>query len=1033
MGERFQDRAPSRSTGFLRGGGSLRTSLLIGITCFFVYNANLRTISAGDTYPARYQPFGILRHGSLSLDPILSLVRHGRTPAQTYWIQPGRGGSAISLYPVVLPVLTSPLYVPAALYLQNRGWPEQSLERVARIMEKLTASLLAAASAALLFLLLRRRASPRLSLVLTLVYAFGTTTWVISSQALWQHGLAQLLVVSALLLVTGPATPTRVIAAGLMLGLIAGNRPPDALLAAALGVPGLFWARRRAPWLVAAAAIPAGLILAYNFVWAGHWAGGYGVAGRAEFFPNDLLHGLAGMLVSPTHGLFVFSPFLLALPLALRRVWEDVDNRRLTLALGIGMGLQLLLYSKADWTGGASWGPRWLTDLLPILFWMLPPVVVSLRRMGRILFACGCGAAIVIEAIGAFWYMHASDDAVLAASDPKQARWDFRNAPFLLELRHPPAPRDLWRPEYQCDATDVRGSVDLLAGRAVAGDIPVREDLRAAGWTLVGGRTPWEVAITLDDRTVASTSRFFTRSDVVRALGLTDPSGWVIRIPAADLAPGEHVLAVVARSCPASPPQLVLKRRVVTSDAGCDATDVRGSLDVLGGHAGREVPAHQDLRAAGWTLIGDRSPWEVVITLDDRTVASTSRFFARSDVASELRLTSPSGWRIQIPAADLTPGEHVLGVVARSCPSGQPLLLLKRRIVASDTLGAAARASAGRTGSPGPRRVDLPASARRATALLAQHQKPGGHWLTSHTAAPRFEGPVEEMNTFLTSTLVDLLDPVAADAGLRETVRRARSHLTAQIEAGGLVRYHGLPDGPTIGGLGCVITPDADDTALVWRIAPGPNPERLRTALATLGRYRTTEGLYRTWLSPRDRYQCIDPGRDPNPADVAIQMHVLMLLARADPPAARALCSALTRVIDKDHVWVYYRMAPPVPILRQADLEDAGCALALPDSRVRTSVPGQEDWVAAATLLRRFAGRNQTAPASEETLALLRTLAADDFAAIRSNPPLLYHNDPTASVRRFYWSEDFGYALWLRLFFAHDRRFPASVTSARPT
>ena len=129
------------------------------------------------------------------------------------------------------------------------------------------------------------------------------------------------------------------------------------------------------------------------------------------------------------------------------------------------------------------------------------------------------------------------------------------------------------------------------------------------------------------------------------------------------------------------------------------------------------------------------------------------------------------------------------------------------------------------------------------------------------------------------------------------------------------------------------ISPDADDTALVWRIAPGPNPERLRAALATLGRYRTAEGLYRTWLSPRDHYQCIDPGRDPNPADVVIQMHVLMLLARADPPAARALCGALARVIDKDHGWVYYRMAPPVPILRQADLEVAGCTLALPATR----------------------------------------------------------------------------------------------------
>ena len=915
MGEPFPDKAPSRSAAALRGGGSLRASLLIGIACFFVYNANLRAISAGDTYPARYQPFGILRHGSLSLDPILSLVRHGRTPAETYWIQAGRGGRAISLYPVVLPVVTSPLYVPAALYLHTLGWPEESVDRAARIMEKLAASLLAAASAALLFLLLRRRASPRVALVLTLVYAFGTSTWVISSQALWQHGLAQLLVVCALLLVTGPATPRRVIAAGLMLGLIAGNRPPDALLAAALGIHGLFWARRWAPWLVAAAAIPAGLVLAYNLVSAGHWAGGYGVAGRAEFLQNDALPGLAGLLVSPTHGLFVFSPFLLALPLAFRRVWEDADSRRLTLALGIGMGLQLLLYSKADWTGGTSWGPRFLTDLLPILFWMLPPVVVSLRRMGRILFACGCGVAIVIEAIGAFWYMHASDDAVLAAADPKQARWDLRNAPFLLELRHPPAPTALRRRERRCKLTRVQGALDRLAGRAVAEHVPLREDLRAEGWTLIGGRTPWKVAITLDDRTVASTTRFFTRPDGVRVLGRSDPAGWVI----------------------------------------------------------------------------------------------------------------------EIPAVDVTAGEHELKVVARSCPSAQPLLLLKRRIVASGAPRAvAAPASAGRTPSPGGASVDLPASMRRATALLAQHQQPDGPWLTSHTSAPRFEGPVEEMNTFLTSTLVDVLDPVAADAGLAEAVRRARNHLTAQIEAGGLVRYHGLPDGPAIGRLGCAISPDADDTALVWRIAPGPKPPRLRAALATLGQYRTTEGLYRTWLSPRDRYQCIDPGRDPNPADVVIQMHVLMLLAQADPPAARALCSALARVIDKDHVWVYYRMAPPVPILRQSDLEDAGCALALPDSRVRGSVPGQEDWVAAASLLRRFAGRNQKAPASEETVALLRTLAADDFSAIRSNPPLLYHNDPTASVPRFYWSEDFGYALWLRLFYVHDRRFPGSVTSARP-
>jgi hypothetical protein len=57
----------------------------------------------------------------------------------------------------------------------------------------------------------------------------------------------------------------------------------------------------------------------------------------------------------------------------------------------------------------------------------------------------------------------------------------------------------------------------------------------------------------------------------------------------------------------------------------------------------------------------------------------------------------------------------------------------------------------------------------------------------------------------------------------------------------------------------------------------------------------------------------------------------------------------------------------------------------------------------------------------QRTTELLRKLAADDFSLIARAPPLLYHNDLTASVRRFYWSEDLGYALWLRLYFESER------------
>jgi hypothetical protein len=52
---------------------------------------------------------------------------------------------------------------------------------------------------------------------------------------------------------------------------------------------------------------------------------------------------------------------------------------------------------------------------------------------------------------------------------------------------------------------------------------------------------------------------------------------------------------------------------------------------------------------------------------------------------------------------------------------------------------------------------------------------------------------------------------------------------------------------------------------------------------------------------------------------------------------------------------------------------------------------------------------------------LLLTLAQGDFIAIRRAPPLIYQNDATGKVPGFYWSQELGYALWLRLYDATMR------------
>jgi len=867
------------------GRRELRASLLIGLCCLLVYNANRRAISAGDTYPARYLPFAIWRYHSVLLDPVATLTAQGRGDT-AFWMVHVPGGHVISLYPVVLPVLIAPLYLPAVGTLRLRGWTDGRLDHVARVMEKLSASLIAALSASLLYLLLRRRAAAPVALLLTLAYAFGTTTWVIGSQALWQHGMAELLVIGALLLLTGPCTAPRALAAGLLCGLIAGNRPPDAILAAALGAYGLFWAGRRAALLAAAAALPMGLVLLYNLGVAHNLAGGYGRVGKATFLQHDLLSGLGGLLFSPTRGLFVFSPFLLFLVLAWRHPPRDRGERGLTLAMSAGVVLQLLLYAKADWRGGISWGPRYMTDLLPLLLWMLVPVVAALRGFGRTCFLLAVGAAIAIEAIGAFWYTGATDSAIFAvASGPHQMRaaWDWRNAPFVASLRQGLAPAELM--------LEVRGNLDAIE---------------------------------------------------------TDSIG----------------------------------------------TDAIGA----GGRATSAVTAGQEAVAAGWALAGHATPWQVAVAIDGRRTVASRTFLDRPDVRRALHEASPAGWRIPLGTAGLAPGEHHLTAFAWASEKGEGYFLAERQLTVRTAPAAADE--------------DLDAGFRTAAARLRAHQQGPGYWLTAYTGAARFQEPRQEMNTYLTALLLDLLDPLAATSGLGDSLQRARQHLTGQIEAGGLVRYHGLPDAPGIGTLGCAITPDADDTALVWRLAPDRDRRRLPAALATLDRYRTREGLYRTWLAPREAYQCLDPGSDPDPADIAIQMHVLLLLAKVQPPAGRALCAALRPVVDQDRVWVYYRMAPLVPILRLTDLRRAGCELELPESRLRTPVPGQEIWVSVVRLL----GEPSAGAADAAKIqAVLRQLAKDDFALLRKNPPLLYHNDLTATVPRYYWSEDVGYALWLRL------------------
>lgn len=862
------------------------TALLLSLLAFSVFNANMRLISAGDNYPARYLPFIILKHRSLTLDPLGEMVAQGHP--NPFWCVE-RDGHLYSRYPITVAVFVTPLYVPAVAYLNRYGWSEDRLEQTARVMEKLTASLIASLSVGLMYLLLVRRTNCTRPLLLTVAYAFGTNTWMTSSQALWQHGLAELLLVLALYIALGRCTGPRAVALGLCLALVIAARPPDVLLATALGLYGLPWARGKVGWILIGGVIPLAILLAYNYQVAQHPAGGYSLPRNGKYgldaFRCNVPLGVLGLLFSPARGLFVFSPFLLFLPIGVRDLLRDSRHRNLILFVLLAIVAQIALYARLDWRAGNAWGPRWLTDMQPLLVWMIAAGQSRLRAGGLAAFTATVCFSIGVQMVGAFWFTGESNAVIMKQpGDPGfiSAVWDPRNAPFVTELRHEPAPREL--------LLKANGSIDLV--RANGTDVEQifpGNDLAIEGWALTDQRSPTAIVVSV--------------------------------VPAV------------------------------------------------------ETRWRQSVR---YPLTG------------------TTVFFERVDVTQSMRGRGPAGWRVVLKTDGLEPGPHWIELRAQGNMGGEARPVARRRI---EIL-----------------RADLESLSRVAGQQLRDRQHADGYWLTFHTKSTQFTKSQPEMNVFGTAMIRDVLEPVAKVAGFEENLERVRTHLRDQIESSGLVRFHGRIDSPTIPALGCIITPDTDDTALAWRIADLQGDARQVNALEVLKSYRTPEGLYRTWLAPKAEYISIDPGDDPNPPDIGIQMHLLMWLAQVDPAEAKSLHSALQSAIGEDRAWVYYKRAPLVPLWREADLHNLGYPVHVPPERVQTVAPEQEIWVKACRRLAQYSTKGAARPDAAETREMLEFLGKNNFTAIRTNPPLLYHNDLTARCSRYYWSEDFGYALWLRLY-----------------
>ena len=284
---------------------------------------------------------------------------------------------------------------------------------------KFTAALLLAASAVAVFLTACLLTAVRRAALIALVYGLGTCVWSTSSQSLWQHGANEFfLALGALLLVRASLQRRRwqAVACGAAFATAVVCRPTSAAFLAAVGVY-LLVVDVKALARYALGCLPLLLAVAgYNAYYLGSplafgqelssLADSARVAGAGGVWQTPLWEGLAGVLVSPSRGLFVYSPvFLFALP-GFYYAWRSGELRALR-PLTVAILAVLIASAKYyNWWGGWSYGYRLLVDLSPALSLLLVPVLDRIwrRRIPMAAFGAVLGWCVFVQVVGVFAY-----------------------------------------------------------------------------------------------------------------------------------------------------------------------------------------------------------------------------------------------------------------------------------------------------------------------------------------------------------------------------------------------------------------------------------------------------------------------------------------------------------------------------------------------------------------------------------------------------------------------------------------------------
>lgn len=322
-------------------------------------------------------------------------------------------------------------------------------------IERINAALLTAVTIVLLFFVARHVLDDRRAAALALIAAFGTGLFSTASRVMWTHTWGVCLLSAALLLLVrgALARPVHPVLLATLLSWLYFTRPTFSISIVGVTLYVLF-AHPRAfcTYAITGAAWFAGLVWFSQATSDGLLPPYFRLGSVLSLrgFPE----GMAGVLVSPSRGLLVYSPVTIAAAwLAVRARRRTAHAGLLVLAAAMSAGHLIAIGLFPTWAGGACYGARYATDAVP---WMFLLGVLGLRTaidsgscspLARAATAVLIAASVLVQAPGAMshttwlWNLNQDPRHVWDWSDPQFWHWELKVPGFLKPLLSS-SPRD---------------------------------------------------------------------------------------------------------------------------------------------------------------------------------------------------------------------------------------------------------------------------------------------------------------------------------------------------------------------------------------------------------------------------------------------------------------------------------------------------------------------------------------------------------------------------------------------------------------